>query len=136
MYEEHPVFESPSDDSTIIWKYLKFPYFVSMLYTSSLFFAKPSSFEDPLEGFYSNANVTEMNEILEKSDEDSIIAQNIRTLFMASKRKRDETVLNCWHMNRDESAAMWKLYSENTGISIQSSFGRLKGCFSECQFPV
>lgn len=137
MYEEHYCFESPSEDSTMIWKYLKFPHFVSLLDKRSLFFAKPALFEDPLEGLYSNANVNEMKGVLEKSDKNSIAAQNVRTFLRMSKQLRDKITLNCWHINTEESAAMWKLYSDdNTGISIQSNFGRLKNCFSECSNTV
>lgn len=77
-----------------------------------------------------------MNELLDKYDENSIIVQNIRTLLENSKRT-DNVVLNCWHLNKEESAAMWKLYSDdNAGISIKSDLDRLKNCFSECQYPV
>ncbi len=137
MYKEHYCFEPPKDDSTTIWKYLKFPYFISLLDKSSLFFAKPGLFEDPLEGLYSNASINEMNAILEKSDKNSIPAQNIRTFFYMSKQLRDKMTLNCWHMNVEESAAMWKLYSDdNMGVAIQSNFGRLKNCFSVCPYSV
>jgi Protein of unknown function (DUF2971) len=137
MYEEHYCFEPPDKDSTTVWKYLKFQYFISLLDKNSFFFAKPELFEDPYEGSYSNANLTEMNALLEKYDENSIIAQNIRTLLKSSKKETDNVVLNCWHMNKEESAAMWKLYSDdNAGISIKSDFGRLKNCFSECPYPV
>ena len=36
--------------------------------------------------------------------------------------------LNCWHMNDVQSAALWKLYSENKyeTIAIQTTFGKLE----------
>jgi hypothetical protein len=42
--------------------------------------------------------------------------------------------VSCWHLNDYESAAMWKLYSdENKGIAIQSTFSRMVNAFEE--FP-
>jgi hypothetical protein len=45
---------------------------------------------------------------------------------------RENTYLNCWHMNEKESIGMWNLYTPGgLGICIQSTFNRLKECFSE-----
>ena len=45
---------------------------------------------------------------------------------LLSKEIRKFTVINCWHMNDYESAAMWKLYlKSNEGVAIQSTFKRL-----------
>ena len=45
---------------------------------------------------------------------------------------RDTTLINSWHINNQESAAMWDLYSSrNTGIAIQSTYRRLSECFNE-----
>jgi hypothetical protein len=43
--------------------------------------------------------------------------------------------VNCWHMNEDESAAMWKVYS-GLGIAIQSTFQRLAKSFVDRYEPV
>jgi hypothetical protein len=35
--------------------------------------------------------------------------------------------LNCWHMNQEESAAMWNIYlKSNEGVAIQSTYKRLR----------
>ncbi|MDR3622739.1 MAG: hypothetical protein P4L85_25525 [Paludisphaera borealis] len=40
---------------------------------------------------------------------------------------RRHSYINCWHMNKDESDAMWKLYlSSEEGIAIKSSIDKLK----------
>jgi len=40
--------------------------------------------------------------------------------------------INCWHINKHESDAMWKIYSsKGYGIAIQSTFERLKSSFKE-----
>jgi hypothetical protein len=45
---------------------------------------------------------------------------------------RNTFYVSCWHMNKDESAAMWKLYlSGGDGIAIRSTVGRFKKSISE-----
>ncbi len=39
-------------------------------------------------------------------------------------------LINCWHVNENESFAMWKIYTKDSpSIAIQSTIGRLKRCF-------
>lgn len=56
-----------------------------------------------------------MHSTLKENDKDSIIAQNIRFLFDTFKR-HNKPFLSCWHMNEEESAAMWKLHSYPTQV--------------------
>ena len=43
------------------------------------------------------------------------------------KEQRAYFLLNCWHMNEQESAAMWKLYTtSNQAIGIQSTCAHLR----------
>lgn len=45
--------------------------------------------------------------------------------------------VNCWHMNDDESQAMWKIYAgENAGIAVQSTVGRLIKALSKDSWPI
>jgi Protein of unknown function (DUF2971) len=45
---------------------------------------------------------------------------------------RQLVLINPWHYNEYESAAMWNLYShENAGIAIQSTTRRLSECFKD-----
>jgi Protein of unknown function (DUF2971) len=37
--------------------------------------------------------------------------------------------INCWHMSEHENFAMWKIYSEQFGVCIESQFDDLKNCF-------
>jgi hypothetical protein len=49
MYKEHYLFED-LPESTVIWKYLEFDKFLSLLNTRSLYFCRSDKFEDPYEG--------------------------------------------------------------------------------------
>jgi hypothetical protein len=48
------------------------------------------------------------------------------------KLYREVVLINGWHYNEYESAAMWNLYShENAGIAIQSTTTKLSKCFED-----
>jgi hypothetical protein len=42
-------------------------------------------------------------------------------------------LISCWHMNEQESAAMWSLYlRSNEGVCIQSTYRRLRSSLPRC----
>lgn len=130
MYEKHDVFIEPEKANSKIWRYMDFTKFVSLLETSSLFFTRANKFDDPYEGVYPIYNRNEENRKMvygEKYDE-----KMHETLTNFIRKYRKHTLINCWHCNNYESAAMWKLYiKSNEGIAIQSTFQNFTECFSE-----
>jgi hypothetical protein len=48
---------------------------------------------------------------------------------------RKQFYVNCWHLNQDDSAAMWSLYSGRAGVAIKSTIGRLRRCLSTAPGP-
>ena len=49
-----------------------------------------------------------------------------------SKSWLKSAVVNCWHMNEHESAAMWKLYlKSDEGIAVQSTYNKLRSSISD-----
>ena len=57
MYEEHPSFKSPPDDA-VLWRYMDFTKFVSLLDKRALFFVRADKLGDPFEGTITKVNVT------------------------------------------------------------------------------
>jgi hypothetical protein len=123
---EHDVFDQPEDPSIPVWRYLDFTKFVSLLDTSSLYFATADSFDDPYEGTVAHANVEKRPELypdLDEEQREKIFSQ----LYPFLKWQRQWTFISCWHMNEHESAAMWNLYSEsNEAVAIQSRYSSLR----------
>jgi hypothetical protein len=116
-YAPHPVFEVP-DDNTVIWRYMGFSKFISLLNSSALYFTVATKFEDRWEGTIPIANKTSLDPITISFHEQS----------------RARTAVNCWHERERESATMWKSYtSGNEGIAVRSTVGRLKACFRETE---
>ncbi len=125
MYKEHPNLKEPKNPNVPIWRYMDFTKFVSLLDKQALFFTRADKLGDPFEGsipkFYGKPWPED-----DKGRFPSHVFKNISEyrIFLTKC-----TIINCWHLNEIESAAMWRLYlKSNEGIAIQSTFGRLKGC--------
>ena len=121
MYEEHPLFNPPPDDA-VLWRYMDFTKFVSLLDKSALFFARADKLGDPFEGALSKINIA-LQPILYTQ----IPKESFQKLAEIRKRWRESTLISCWHERPHESEAMWRLYSSETdGIAIKTNFGSFK----------
>lgn len=106
---------------------MDFTKFVSMLEDESLFFCRADCFEDSFEGSYSRAN-----EKMRPEAYGELYGKISEPFSKFSKWIRQWTLINCWHMNEYESAAMWRLYARsNEAICIQSTFENLRQCLDE-----
>lgn len=95
----------PHDINAKIWRYVDLAKMLSILDKESMFFTRSDKFRDPFEGKYPLQNTEGKKTIDCKKD----------------------TWINCWHLNKYESAAMWDLYQNSGyGIAIQSTFNRLE----------
>jgi hypothetical protein len=131
-----------------IWRYMDLAKYVSLLSSELLYFACPTEFHDPYEGFYPKSHTQAFSAISQKYlvqmavTRDEIIARypgvNIIGLDSAvgvakeSFKKAFEEVrlkfgICCWHKNEVESEAMWNLYSASGhGIAIESTESQLR----------
>lgn len=111
-------FNIPEDPSVKLWRYLDFTKFVSMLDKKALFFVFSDSLNDPFEGSISAINKSLRPSLFQKKFFDSNIDRSIL---------RSRVAINSWHMNSQESAAMWKLYAQtNEAVCIQSTYSLLR----------
>ena len=112
-----------------MWRYMSLAAFVSVVQTKRLFFARLDSLEDPYEGRML---------VPQRLAQYLIVGEGI---LHVQRRSRDAMIrlqaearaklcINCWHINEGESAAMWALYSKESGIAIQSTVRRLQQSFS------
>lgn len=122
---EHPVFKKPSDLQAVIWRYMDFTKFVSMLESSSLFFARADCLGDPFEGSYSRGN-ERLRPVMYKDMPAAVAAKLHAEGAAFAQYLRKWTFVSCWHMNEGESAAMWKLYARtNEAVALRTSLSRL-----------
>jgi hypothetical protein len=95
---------------------------------SALFFSRADKLGDPFEGSFPEVNVKLRPELYK----DKIPSKVLKDLSEFTRLFIRCTVINCWHLNEYESAAMWKLYiKSDEGIAIRSIFKRLTSCFKD-----
>lgn len=131
MYEAHPVFAQPDDETVKVWKYMDFTKFVSLIDSRRLYFTRVDKFDDPFEGSWPRVNVLARGEIPEDIPPEGreAFARAMENMGQINKRWPKYSAMNCWHMNEHESAAMWKLYlKSDEGIAVQSRYEKLRDC--------
>ena len=135
------------EDNAVLWRFMDFTKFVSLLKTKSLFFTRADKFQDPFEGakgllknkikwdkFYKEFFVQAIKTVpggsgLKKTEQE--LSKEARRLLGqlngSGEREIKENFINCWHENRYESEAMWKLYTSSLdqGVAIKTTSKRL-----------
>ena len=118
MYEDK--IETP-DNNQKIWRYMDFSKYVYLVTNRALYFTRADKLDDPYDCSWM--------QLLGEQDKQLSLANP-----QGKERKRQVNIferlfvyLNCWHMNDVQSAALWKLYSENKyeTIAIQTTFEKL-----------
>ncbi len=127
MYKAHRACNPPSSE-WILWRYMDFTKFVSLLEKRALFFARADKLEDSFEGYLPNLKREEAQRFFDGHDD------RLETMFNSIKESSRYMLINCWHESDHESAAMWKLYAkDDNGIAIKTDFDSLAKSFTSSQ---
>ena len=125
MFEENVQFNTP-ERSAVLWRYMDFTRFVSLLDRAALHFSAPDHLGDPFEGSFSEVNHL-LHPLVHGDEGTPKVLARMQETF---KALRSRVAINCWHQAEHESAAMWKLYSrENDGIAVRTTCGNLADSF-------
>ena len=98
MYKKNPEFEEPADE-TIIWRYVDFTKFISYLEKNAVFFVRSDQLSDKYEGKFTKADVKLWENKLKPKTKLSQIETYDRFIKIVN--------ISSWHINENESAAMW-----------------------------
>lgn len=109
------------EDHEKIWRYMDFSKYVDLLTTRTLYFSRADKLEDPFDCSslqFRSESPRLLSIEYPRVQEWTCKVNTFARLFV---------YLNCWHLNEVQSAALWKLYSENKfeTIAIQSTFIKL-----------
>ncbi len=115
--------------------------FQSLLHESSLFFCRADKFIDqfecsiPKNEAEARWNSERRNAARCNVPYDEMIAKkNIEGLIDVHQRVKKATTVNCWHINENESDAMWQLYLKNNeGVAIQTTSDDLSKSLNNCE---
>jgi hypothetical protein len=124
MYEQHPAFDTPSDDAQI-WHYTTLGRLASMLARRSLFFVRANQFADPWEARYTKAHF-DADGVMDRRAT-APVDDYLRGLRPLVDMLRDDMLVNCWCESQGESDSHWHTYGRSAeGVAIRSSVGLLK----------
>jgi len=103
-----------------------------MLENQGLYFVRATELHDPFEGSYARANEQLRKDFFAQVSKSSEMNKElVAAIGNAVTFIRQWVMVNCWHMNTGESAAMWNLYSQaGSGVCVQSTYARLQKCLA------
>lgn len=114
-------------NNAIIWRYLSFPKFVSLIDSSCLFFCRADLLNDKQEGI---SPISQLESLFRGNIDDDKIDSMIKIRLDSEKTWKKYTAVNCWHINDFESYAMWGNFSNSDfGIALKSSKEKLIDSF-------
>lgn len=93
-----------------IWRYMDLAKYISFLHTRSIRLTRADKFQDPYEGLFNDCTIEAMRNITPNLPQS---LDKTRDFTRRLEEDKQSTFINCWHWNDKESAAMWKLYSNN-----------------------
>lgn len=144
-YREHQAFDTPDEERTV-WRYISLPQLLSILDKESLYFTRVEEFNDPFEGELPQKN----KEMLDSQDSDIEMPEYTRIdgdyKYEGSKHVRWDSYIknkiskiklfqkisfvNCWHLKKHETVAMWDTNIPGPeGVAIKSTVGDLRDAF-------
>lgn len=118
---------SSIEDDTILWRYMSFSKFQSLITRSALYFCRIDCFEDTLE-----ATQPKGNEFFAVSTEEPWYSFYLDIVDGQLKIYKKMIYASCWHINSAENPEMWENYvmlHGNEGIAIKTTFEKLSGSF-------
>lgn len=123
MHKKLPGIPLPKDGD-ILWRYLSFEKFASLLSTKSLYFATAGQFKDPFEGRVPSLILEQYVQKAKRLGEEE--SQAVIELW---EEWRKWVMCSCWHHGDEELMAMWERerYGRHEGgVAIKTTMGRLK----------
>lgn len=129
-YESHPILVTPTD-STVLWRYLDFVKLLDLLERQVLWFARADTFEDPLEGGWTDAEIEHFRSLptVPTPFRNRLIGESYISGARAFYRS---TFISCWCAGSHESMAMWDIYRrEGPVIAVKSTVGLANVRFAE-----
>jgi hypothetical protein len=129
-----------------IWRYMSLEKMLDVFRTGSLHFAALNSFRDPYEGAVPigwRGPVTDLSNLPDSIDSSSDSSKwhsiDIDVgggEFFKDQKIGQELYVSCWHANEGQSAAMWSLYSKDSGIAIRTTTEHLRDALLNWQREV
>jgi hypothetical protein len=120
--ESHPDQLEPENQDAVIWRFMNFRKFSDMTETGELYFCRADLFpSDENEGLPPD----EYLRLLGLNGLDLRDRRELDDWIGCAAQFHEAFYVNCWHLFREESCAMWKQYGDG-GVAICSKYRLLK----------
>jgi hypothetical protein len=118
------------DPNTVIWRYLTFPKFASVIDLGALWFSKLQILEDAQEGMtpeVTRRTMKDQHQDMENWFRDEERKRQVRRFVEDNEENgRELIVASCWFISEHESKEMWAEYAkDDEGLVIKSTAGDL-----------
>jgi len=115
-----------------VWHYMDFWKFESIINEKSLYFRRSDKLEDDMEGKYAEANRNYTTAMYERFLKAYPIQDSSEHRETGNEAFRHAVFINCWHLNRVESAAMWARFTKTeNSVFLRTTVRRLFQSVSE-----
>lgn len=103
-------------ESTMLWKYMSFSKFISLLTKKALFFSLVRKMEDKYEGF--------IHAPRRDNSENKELCEVEHTVHEILSEMKQNTIVSCWTESEHESNVMWRSYTgvKGEGIAIKTTY--------------
>jgi hypothetical protein len=148
-FEPHPSAGELPPRDTQIWRFMSLTKFLSLITSSSLYFAQTLALRDvdPFEGSLPRPNRM-YHELMSTNDDfarqqmglpqEQPVSLQMRHAFspetwaQIQRVQAATTYVNCWHISQVESAFLWQNYASlSEGVAVRSTVGRLCDSMTE-----
>lgn len=134
--ESHPLAKTPKTN-IILWRYMDIPSFISLLADESLPFVRADLFDDKYEGKLPEMTAASIDLEARKQIEANTLNKRYWNLSKIINKFTKNTYINCWCNENHEMFHMWKIYSKENGVAIETNYELLKDSIlsSESIYP-
>ena len=106
------------------------PSFLSLLTNNTLVFVRGDLFEDKYEGTVPKLTADLLDAQTRKEIEEGKTLKEYWNYSALLNKNNKNTYLNCWCKESHEMVHMWKIYSKENGVAIESKYSKLKKSIS------
>jgi hypothetical protein len=126
-----------------IWRYVDLPKFIDLIQCRQLHFTRLDTLQstEPHEG---KKNTRFMSDFVEKVKQGQVPSPQtnlgseqfveMQNALSKSDGTTQTVFINCWHISEFENFAMWKIYGDIFGLSIESDYASLRSSFVDQQW--
>lgn len=118
-------------DNLPLWRYMDFPKFLDLISTRSIKMPQASKMEDPWEGLWGEAgNTQRLNDFKQSGQPGYLRMVSAKQELDMAVNLKTWTYISCWNTFDTENAGLWRIYGDDKGLAIRTTWKSLKESLS------